>query len=104
MKHAGSISLSKFSESLEHLYEPLLIEHFPQRLFSVVASLIPEVMMSFDEVNKQTGQLRHARNFEPPNAAEWLERLAVNLQRDHPGMAYLMNGGSERVLQMSDFL
>ena len=104
MKYFRNTYLAKFSEALEHLYEPVSVEKFPQRLFAVVSSLLPEVMMSFDEVNKNTGALRHARNFEPPSPAEWLERLAINIQRDHPGMTYLRNGGSERVLQLSDFI
>lgn len=99
-----SREVAVFSETLERLYQPVSLDDFPTHLFSVIASLIPGAMMSFDEISKRTGALRHSRNFELRNPAEWMQRLSVNLQREHPGVKYVHSGGLEQVLYLGDFL
>jgi DNA-binding CsgD family transcriptional regulator len=97
-------SLSQFSAALEELYQPLPLEEFPDLLFKVVTSLIPDVGLTFDQLSKRTGAMRHSRNFEAPNPQEWLERLAVNVEQEHPIIPYVLGGGKERVLRLSDFM
>lgn len=96
--------LTAFSEALEQLYRPVSTAEFPAHLISVVPILLPGVMLSFDEMSIRTQTFRHQRNFEMPNPAEWQARLGINLQREHPGVEYVRQGGTERLLRLGDFI
>jgi DNA-binding CsgD family transcriptional regulator len=96
--------LAAFSEALERLYQPVSLADFPAHLFSIIAMLIPDAMMSFDQVSKRTGAMRHERNFRLQNPEEWMRQLAINLEREHPAIAYVRGGGREQVLRLSDFI
>ncbi len=74
MESLWAKDLASFSDALERLYQPVPANDFPTRLFTVVAMLLPDVIMSFDDVSTRTGALHHSRNFEPAYSAEWLAR------------------------------
>jgi DNA-binding CsgD family transcriptional regulator len=101
MEPLRSRELRAFSSALEELYRPVSLEEFPRQVFAVVAKLLPDVVMTFDEVCNETGAVRDCASFKTP--ADFGELLNETLERDHPGVQYIRKGGTEYVLPLWEF-
>ena len=101
MESLQSRELRAFSSALEELYRPVALEEFPRQVFAVVAKLLPDVLMTFDEVCNATGTVRDSASFETPEG--FGELLNETLDRDHPGVQYIRKGGTEHVLPLWEF-
>lgn len=96
--------LKKVLEALHRLYAVHDIETFPQTLMAVVEDLVPCVAVSFDSVNLKTGEATD--RFDRPVAlppAEFLARWQV-FCHEHPGIAFLKQGGKASVFALTDFV
>lgn len=91
-------------EALEKLYTPVLPADFPVHFFSVLAALVPDVVLSLDDLDLRTRKVVSCVNRTIPNEADYRATIAINLPRDHPGMAYLQAGGKERFWRLTDFI
>jgi|HubBroStandDraft_6_1064221.scaffolds.fasta_scaffold2721469_1 hypothetical protein len=69
MRNLQTTDLRRFSEALEQIYEPIQLDEFPKRLFAVIGSLIPDSIMSVEDIDLQTGGHTASLNFEVENEA-----------------------------------
>jgi DNA-binding CsgD family transcriptional regulator len=103
MNPLQSRQVKAFSEALEMIHAETDLAQFPQRVFEVVESLIPNVVVSLDELNTRTGAGRTAVNRPVPPSAEWRDRLRDLVPLEHPAFPAVL-AGARQALQISDFV
>jgi DNA-binding CsgD family transcriptional regulator len=106
MYNLQSIDLRRFSAALEQIYTLVPLQEFPTQLFKVVESLIPEVLMSVEEIDPKAGTHEGSFNFEVKDRSDYLASLAINSPRDHPALAYnIANPGKPlRYFRLDDLI
>jgi DNA-binding CsgD family transcriptional regulator len=80
--------LRLFLSALERIYTLVPLSEFPQTLFSVIETLIPDPILSAEDIDLKSGIHTGNFNFQVENEADYRATLAVNLPRDNPAVAY----------------
>jgi DNA-binding CsgD family transcriptional regulator len=96
--------LQKVLEALQRLYAARDATTFPREMMAVANMLVPCVNVSFDTVDLATGEATDI--FDRPISIpheEFLKRWQVYCHQ-HPGIAYLENGGEASVMAITDFI
>ena len=96
-------AVKAYSESLERIYAPVELTHFPTRLFEVMEELFPDVIISLDEFDLITQAARESINRQPPGGAAWIARLKELVPVEHPCFPAVM-AGHKGLTKISDFL
>lgn len=86
---------------IERLETPVPCAELAPQVFGSIEALFPSCEMSLDEMLPDGG-LRGALSFASPGQ-EWTERLQRNMDREHPGIAYVRAGGEAPVVQLREF-
>jgi len=93
-----------FSECLERLYTVTPLPDFPRVLMEAVSSVIPAMLISFDEVCLANNTVRSQFDREVwMTPEEFLARWTV-FKDEHPGVAHVAAGGPKRVMTIGDFI
>lgn len=97
-------SRRKILDCLHRLYAVRDVARFPQELMSAAEELVPCFNISFDSVNLQTGEATNM--FDRPISVLHGEFLArwQSFCHEHPGIAFLKNGGQASVFSITDFI
>jgi DNA-binding CsgD family transcriptional regulator len=98
----SSRQLKAFSEALHRLYEPVNADDFSWRVLQVVDQLLPDSVLSFNQIDKETGKVSLQLMHRDP-AEAWLARLPEVIHQN-PSVAYCAAGGPELVVKISDFM
>jgi DNA-binding CsgD family transcriptional regulator len=93
--------LRAFSAALERLYTPVPLEDFPRLLMETVDSVVHCGTLAFNEVNLTTCEVR--TQFKGEVCDDVMESWAY-FAHEHPGIAYVAAGGTERVFAVTDFI
>ena len=106
MDSLQSADLRKLFAALEQIYALVSLEDFPRQLFAVIGSLIPEAIMSVEDIDMKTGTHTASLNFELENPADYLATLAINLPRDNPAIAHNLERPGEpiRFFRLNDLI
>jgi DNA-binding CsgD family transcriptional regulator len=101
-----SADLRLFSSALEQIYTLVSLEEFPRQLFAVIESLIPEAILSAEDIDINAGTHTASLNFELQDPADYLATLAINLPRDNPAVAHNIANPDEpiRFFRLTDLI
>lgn len=103
---ACEVRTEQLSEALLALYAPCAPEEFPQRAMEVTRRLLPARLITFEQIDLNTGEITsHALGELPLERDEFLRRWRV-VARDHPIVrAHLRHGLARPVTySLEDFL
>jgi DNA-binding CsgD family transcriptional regulator len=95
--------LKAFSEAVERIHQETDLERFPQNVFEAIESLIPDVVISIDEFNSNTGTARSMLNRPAKDTDSWPQRLRELVPIEHPVFPVILAGGRD-ARQVSEFL
>ncbi|XHR28613.1 MAG: hypothetical protein ACFUZC_22180 [Chthoniobacteraceae bacterium] len=91
------------NKALLQLYLPALPKEFPSIVHSAFSLLFPNICISFDEIDNQSKVLVNTLNCPRP---EWPKDFISQWSQwadEHPCVAYRRRGGTQTILQISDF-
>jgi DNA-binding CsgD family transcriptional regulator len=96
--------MARVLDALHRLYAVQDAQEFPHVMMAVADELVPCVNLSFDTVNLKTGEATDVfdRPIPLPHE-EFMARWQVYCHQ-HPGIAFLKNGGRASVFTMTDFV
>ena len=92
-----------FSACLERLYAVTALPDFPRVLMEAVSSVIPAMLVSFDEVCLADNTVRSQFDRETWMTTEDFLARWAEFKDEHPGIAHVAAGGPKRVMTISDF-
>jgi DNA-binding CsgD family transcriptional regulator len=103
-RRSAKSQLARVLDAVHRLYAVKDVAEFPKTMMAVAEELVPCVNISFDSVNLATGEATDV--FDRPIAIPHHEFLArwQSFCHEHPGIAFLKNGGKASVFAIDDFL
>jgi len=104
MSHFRGEDVAAFVRVLEQIHVPVDPHGFPAQLMAAIQQIMPGALITFNEIDLRTGAHRMETNFEFSDLVNWSQRVDELIATDHPIVKHMRNGGTEHVLEITDFV